>query len=46
MGERVGGDKKVAYEGSLDKLYKYDYEKISEYNIQEVMRLDKLEQKL
>ena len=46
IGEMEVGEKKVAYEGSLDKLYKYDYEKFLEYNIQDVMLLDKLDQKL
>ena len=45
IGEMEVGEKKVAYEGSLDKLYKYDYEKFLEYNIQDVMLLHKLDEK-
>lgn len=46
IGEMEVGEKKVAYEGSLDRLYNYDFEKFLEYNIQDVMLLDRLDKKL
>ena len=46
IGEVEVGEKKVAYEGSLDRLYNHDYEKFIEYNIQDVMLLHKLDKKL
>jgi len=46
IGEMEIGEKKVAYEGSLDRLYNYDFKKFLEYNIQDVMLLDKLDKKL
>ena len=46
IGEMEIGEKKVAYEGSLDKLYNHDFEKFLEYNIQDVMLLDRLDKKL
>ena len=46
IGEMEVGEKKVAYEGSLDKLYNHDFLKFLEYNIQDVMLLDKLDKKL
>ena len=46
IGEMEVGEKKVAYEGSLDKLYNHDFKKFLEYNIQDVMLLDKLDKKL
>jgi DNA polymerase elongation subunit (family B) len=46
IGEMEVGEKKVAYEGSLDRLYNHDYEKFIEYNIQDVMLLHKLDKKL
>ena len=46
IGEIEVGEKKVAYEGSLDRLYNHDYAKFIEYNIQDVMLLDKLDKKL
>ena len=46
IGEIEVGENKVAYEGSLDRLYNHDYEKFIEYNIQDVMLLDKLDKKL
>ena len=46
IGEMEVGEKKVAYEGSLDRLYNHDFEKFLEYNIQDVMLLDKLDKKL
>ena len=46
IGEMEVGEKKVAYEGSLDRLYNHDFEKFLEYNIQDVLLLDKLDKKL
>ena len=46
IGEMELGEKKVAYEGSLDRLYNYDFEKFCEYNIQDVMLLAKMDTKL
>lgn len=46
IGEMEVGEKKVAYEGSLDRLYNHDFEKFLDYNIQDVMLLDKLDKKL
>lgn len=40
------GDKKVAYEGTLDELYNDDFELFLEYNIQDTRLLDKLDKKL
>jgi len=46
VGEYEVGEKKIAYEGSLDKLYNEDFEKFIEYNRQDVMLLVKIDQKL
>ena len=46
IGEMEVGEKKVVYEGSLDRLYNHDFEKFLEYNIQDVMLLHKLDTKL
>jgi DNA polymerase elongation subunit (family B) len=46
IGEMEVGEKKVTYEGSLDRLYNHDFERFLEYNIQDVMLLDKLDKKL
>ena len=46
IGEMEVGEKKVAYEGSLDRLYNHDFFKFLEYNIQDVMLLDKMDKKL
>jgi DNA polymerase elongation subunit (family B) len=46
IGEMEVGEKKVAYEGSLDRLYNHDFKKFLEYNIQDVMLLDKIDKKL
>ena len=40
------GEKKVAYEGSLDRLYNHDFQLFLEYNIQDTMILHKLDVKL
>ena len=46
IGEMEVGEKKVAYEGSLDRLYNHDFLKFLEYNIQDVMLLDRMDKKL
>lgn len=46
IGEMEVGEKKVEYEGTLDQLYKNDFERFMEYNIQDTLLLDKLDQKL
>lgn len=46
VGEYEVGEKKVAYEGSLDKLYNEDFEKFVAYNRQDVMLLVKIDRKL
>jgi len=46
IGEMELGEKKVVYEGSLDRLYNHDYERFLEYNIQDVMLLAKMDKKL
>jgi DNA polymerase elongation subunit (family B) len=39
-------EKKVPYDGSLDQLYKRDFKKFLEYNIQDTKLIDKLDKKL
>ena len=46
IGEYELNETKVAYEGSLDKLYNTDFKKFIEYNIQDTLLLHKLDQKL
>ena len=46
IGEVELGERKVAYEGSLDKLYNTDFEKFLDYNRQDVMLLKNLDKKL
>lgn len=46
IGEYEVGENKVAYEGSLEKLYYNDFRKFIEYNIQDTALLNKLDQKL
>ena len=46
IGEMEVGEKKVAYEGSLDRLYNHDFLKFLEYNIQDVVLLAKMDKKL
>lgn len=46
VGEYEVGEKKVAYEGSLDKLYNEDFEKFIAYSRQDVMLLYKIDHKL
>lgn len=46
IGEYEVQENKVAYEGSLDKLYNQDFEKFITYNIQDTMLLNKIDLKL
>ena len=46
IGEVELGEKKVAYEGSLDRLYNHDFAKFLEYNIQDVMLIANMDKKL
>ena len=46
IGEMEVGEKKVAYEGSLDRLYNHDFLKFLEYNIQDTVLLAKMDKKL
>lgn len=46
VGEYEVGEKKIAYEGSLDKLYNEDFEKFIAYNRQDVMLLVKIDRRL
>jgi DNA polymerase elongation subunit (family B) len=46
IGEIEVGENKVPYEGTLDQLYKNDFRKFIEYNIQDTALLDKLDKKL
>lgn len=46
IGEYELGERKIAYEGSLDKLYNQDFEKFVAYNRQDVALLGKLDDKL
>lgn len=45
VGEVEVGENKTPYSGSLDHLYKYDFEKFIEYNIQDTMLLVKIDRK-
>jgi DNA polymerase elongation subunit (family B) len=45
VGEIETGENKVAYEGTLDDLYKKDFEKFIEYNRQDVLLLVKIDKK-
>ena len=45
VGEYEVGEKKIHYEGSLDKLYNEDFYKFIEYNRQDVMLLVKIDRK-
>ena len=40
------GETKVEYDGTLDDLYKFDFEKFLRYNIQDTYLLDRLDRKL
>lgn len=46
IGEVEVGEKKVAYNGTLDQLYNKDFRKFVEYNKQDVMLLDKIDKAL
>jgi len=46
IGEYELGERKVAYEGTLDQLYNQDFYKFIEYNRQDTALLDKLDRKL
>lgn len=46
IGEYELGERKTAYEGTLDQLYNNDFRKFIEYNRQDVALLDKLDKKL
>ena len=46
IGEYELGERKTAYEGTLDQLYNNDFRKFIEYNRQDVVLLDKLDKKL
>ena len=46
IGEHEVGEKKVAYEGTLDQLYNNDFFKFVAYNRQDVALLDKIDKKL
>lgn len=45
VGEIEVGERKVAYEGTLDQLYNYDFEKFIEYSRQDVMLMVKIDAK-
>jgi len=46
VGEVELNERKVQYDGTLDQLYKNDFQKFIEYNRQDVLLLTKLERKL
>jgi DNA polymerase elongation subunit (family B) len=46
IGEMEVGEKKVAYEGTLDQLYNNDFKEFVRYNRQDCALLDKLDKKL
>ena len=46
IGEIEVGENKVPYDGSLDMLYNQDFRKFIEYNRQDVVLLNKLDEKL
>lgn len=46
IGEYELGERKTAYEGTLDQLYNNNFETFIEYNRQDVALLDKLDRKL
>jgi DNA polymerase elongation subunit (family B) len=46
IGEHEVGEKKVAYDGTLDQLYNNDFYKFVAYNRQDVALLDKIDKKL
>lgn len=46
IAEKVTGENKVAYEGSLDRLYKEDYETFLRYSKQDSILLKKIDEKM
>ena len=46
IGEYELDERKVQYEGTLDQLYNNDFEKFLDYNRQDTMLLNKLDEKL
>jgi DNA polymerase elongation subunit (family B) len=46
IGEIEVNENKIPYDGTLDNLYNHDFKKFIEYNIQDVVLLDKLDKKL
>jgi DNA polymerase elongation subunit (family B) len=46
IGDHEVGEKKVAYDGTLDQLYNNDFYKFIEYNRQDVSLLNKIDKKL
>lgn len=46
IGEHELGERKVAYEGTLDQLYNTDFHKFIDYNRQDTMLLSRLDTKL
>ena len=46
IGEHEVGEKKIAYDGTLDQLYNNDFYKFVEYNRQDVALLNKIDRKL
>lgn len=46
IGEYELGERKIAYDGTLDQLYNQDFYKFVEYNRQDVALLDNLDKKL
>ena len=46
IGEIELGEKKVVYDGSLDRLYNHDFGRFLEYNIQDVMIIANMDKKL
>jgi len=46
IGEYEVGERKTTYEGTLDQLYKQDFERFIEYNRQDTMLLVKIDRKM
>ena len=45
IGEYELGERKIAYDGSIDQLYRYDFKTFIEYNRQDTMLLAKIDSK-
>lgn len=45
IGQKVCGEGKVAYEGSINDFYKRDWNKFVEYNVQDVRLVEKIDDK-